>query len=512
MFQLRKPSPLDLDERGVLPRLSLGDRECQSPPEGSTELLVSEGELRLPSGSYEFELQSFCLEAGKHSPGTGSVYALAPLSGPLSGPVARLFRNAAANPWVSQERVQSLLWSIMSRTGYHGWSSDLRQIAEQLLAERDLIILGKNYWRLVPEALRQLALRPVRGLLERLPFWGELERETARWRQLISTAHATYQELEQAFIRPGPPPGEPERRFSAGDWSLVPGGSFVRLFSLSYRKIRMQVYIPHPTPAALERDRLGRVTRLSMNELEVTIDYDDHSGTGGVSLGNGDELPVWRLRRVTLRASVAGRTEEVLLEPPDAEWIARDFRQLAALDPERHPELAGRIETARVLAHDYDQLANLSRNPAGHSAAAPANTNWQTTGPRGAVPDSAQAPPEPPTPFDDIIELKHYENALDAVVKDLLSSPSNQEKVKWLKEHVLRRLRRAYEYWASLLGGLLQGFPGGASYPGDSSADGQADSSGPLDGGGRDHGGRVGLGGLVGLPDDSRKQALGFRV
>ncbi|MEW6308079.1 MAG: hypothetical protein AB1492_03445 [Bacillota bacterium] len=458
---------LDFSEGHALPRLRLTEIECDLLPAAATlDSLAGERGGRLPPGGYGCEVPSFCLEAGKHAPGEGTVYALATLRGRLSGPVGRLLRGAAADTSVAQEQVQSLVWAITSGTGYHGWSSDLRRTAERLLSERDLVALGKNYWRLVPGPVRELVTGELQALAERVALLGDIRAQAARLSRLIAGAQTTYAELERAFVRLGPPPGQPEQRFSAEDWSLVPGGCFARVSSNSYRSVRMQIYVPAPVSTSVERDRLGRVTRILVDELEVTLAYDD-SAVGGLALPGGDTLDVWPLSRVALRDASPSGGEEISVEAPEVAWSARDPGQLAALDLVRHPQLAERIESARTLTREQSQLSRLSG-----VMGAPATSSGSRT------------------PLDDIIELQHYRNGLEAVFADFKHLPSHREKAKWLAEH-FRRLTRAYAYLASLLCPL----PGGSS------------------GGSRDTGGAYFRPqGLIGLPDDSRKQALGLRL
>jgi hypothetical protein len=491
--QLSGGSPIDTRPDSAYPRLRLGDLDCGPPPPEAVERLSRNGRVFLPVGTYEFELQSFCLEAGKHGPGSGSAYMVAPLRGRLSGLIRRLLRAAAAAPQVDQQGVQTLLWGITGRTSYHGWSPDMRRTAEELLDERDVFVLGKSHWRLVPEPVRQLISRLLRAVVEQLPIWGRAERITAGWRRVLADARMTYDDIERAFLRPGQPPGAGRSDFGAGHWSLVPGGCFVRLFPHSYQTTRAQVHVPAPAAFIIERDGRGRVTRLSVDEgPDAVFEYDDRPPAGSLDLGDGRSLPVWGFRRVCLKATQANGGNDVVAEAMDSGWVARDVRQLAALDPRRYPKLAQRIEAAQALAHDTAQLARFA---GGRTQDAPAGKE-AVGGQQGHSGSGVH------DPLRDITDLRHYQDGLEAVMKDLQSFPSNREKMKWLKDH-FGRLRRAYEYAASMLASLPANWQQGPS----GGSRGQA-SQPPAEG---SPGGWFDPGGWVGLPDDSRKQALGFR-
>ncbi|HCW51571.1 MAG TPA: hypothetical protein DGR79_05840 [Clostridiales bacterium] len=488
-------SPIDTDPGSAYPRLRLGDRDSGQPPPRAVDDLASTGRVRLPPGTYQFRVESFCLEPGKHGPGSGSAYAAAPMRGRLSAIVRRLLRSAAERRQVPREDVQAIVWGITTGTGYHRWSPGVQRTAEGLLDERDLFVLGKSYWRLIPEPLRELASRPVRAFLERLPFWGEIRRTRARCQRVLSDARATYEDLEQAFIRPGEPPDAAD--FSRDEWSLVPGGCFVRLFPDSHRRTRIEVHVPAPVRVAVERDARGRPTRVSVDSgPDMVLEYDDRHGAGSLDLGAGRSLPVWRFRRVSLRAVDPGEKEDgngpVLLEVKDAGWVARDLRQLAALDPERYPDIADRIESARRLARHTDVLRRCYAGTRGRGTAG-APSHESDNG------DGASCP------LEDITDLQHYLDGIEAVFEDLQNFPSNAEKMKWLAEH-FGRLLRAVEYVLSLLAGAMQEGPGD-----------QGDSPDAPDGGGNGDstdgpGGWFDPGGFIGVPADPRKQALAFRA
>jgi hypothetical protein len=327
--------------------------------------------------------------------------------------------------------------------------------------------------------LRQLLARLLEAAFRHLPFWERAASMTAGWRRVVADSLATYQDLERAFLRPGRPPGAGRGRFHADEWSLVPGGCFVRLMPHSYQTTRAEVYVPARVAFTIERDGLGRVTGLSVHGgLSAVLEYDDRPSADRLDLGDGGSLPVWRFRRVSLRATDADGGDDTTAEALDSGWVARDLRQLAALDPHRYPQIAQRIQAARALVRDASQLAPLTRQ-----------TTWASPAAGGT------------DPLQDITDLGHYENGLKAVLEDLQRFPSHRKKLEWLQEH-FRRLRRAYEYAASLLASLM-----GVRPQGGASAGGGQGLRPPAEGW---LGGWLDPGEHVGLPDDSRKQALGW--
>jgi len=249
----------------------------------------------------------------------------------------------------------------------------------------------------------------------------------------------------------------------------------------------------------------------------MVLDYDDRPEAGSLDLGGGRSLPVWRFRCVSLRAVQPDGKEQILLEVRHAGWVARDLRQLAALDPNRYPDIADRIESARTLVRQTDELRRSYAGTSGRDGAGGASGQPDPNGSGASC------------PLKDIIDLAHYVDGIEAVLDDLRNFPSHKEKMKWLAEH-LRRLRRAYEYAASVLASIADDMLGpegprsggdgaggrGPGRPGDSSdaSDGNGDGpQGPGQPGDSSDGvgGWFEPGGLMGLPADALTQALGFR-
>jgi len=487
-FTLARGNPIDdVSQEHCYPCLrSLGDLPCEPAAAPLLEALARDGEVRLASGTYEFDLESFCMAGNRHGPGPGSSYRIAPLRGRLSGTIRRLLRAAATRPDVARQDLQALLWGITGRAGYHDWSPDVQRAAEQLLNERDLFILGKSYWRFVPAPVRQAVSLSLQRVLDRAPGWREFREASARWRRVLSDARATYEDLERAFLCPGPAPGSQDGAVPAAGWSLVPGGCFVRLIPRSYQRTRVQVCVPEPAGVVVSRDARGRIVCLEADDRSRTeLEYDDSPEAGTLDLGGGRTLPVWRFRRVRLTAAPGPRDGEESLPELTIEghgWVARDPRQLADLDSEAHPDLRGRIEAARALVHDAAQLRRILGRPSAPWAVGASGDREGTEG-----------GPDVRDPVADITDPEHYREGLEAVLEDMTHPPSSREKTGWLLDH-FDRLRRAYEYAASRLDELGGGFRGGGGAHG-----------------GRPGGGRFGPGGFLGLPDNPKEQPLAFR-
>jgi len=455
------------------------------------EELARSGTVSLRPGVYDFDLQSFCLDIGKHSPSSGSRYLLGPLEGRRASALRRILRESARRPDVPQERVQSLVWGIASGARYEELTDDLKRLAERLLPERELFLLGKSYWRLVPGPVRRAVLRGLRNLL---PDAWATEDAVDRVRSVLAHARATYEELERVVLRAGAAPApEDLPAVEAGEWSLVGNGCLVRVFPQGYSRTRVQVYVPEPEDLYIERDDEGRVVRLGVRDgIDVELTY---AGGREAVLDGGDAVPAWSFERVEFTGHDPVAGEETTVVADGSGWVAKDVEALAGLESAEHPELAPRIEAARDLCHDAAMLRRARRRRSSSpgialSYAASGGDDHCAGSGDEAVDEGAEGDRDP---VKDIKDVGHYLDGLEAVLEEL-GKPSMRKKMEWLVEH-FRRLRRAYEYAANRIAELGDPFGNG----------------GPGGEGGEDRGGSFGLGGSMAIPQNPNEQGLGFR-
>lgn len=426
-------------------------------PEDLRRELAETGRVHLPPGVHELRLESFCLDLGKHVPSGESPYLIAPLRGRRAAALRHLLAKAAKAPDVSREQVQTLIWSLATG-GYRGMTPDLRLLAERLLPEADLLLLGKNPLAGVPGPLRDWVMAQARARLPREVLAALAAFEALRAR--IADAGSTYEEIERLAVRFGRPPAPADPpAVCAGEWSLTERGHFLRALPDGYRATRLQVYVPEPREPYFERDAAGRITRMGVRGgPEVRIAFADPPEGSDLALPGGGSLPVRRFRRLTFTApasETADGTAAFEVEAPDNGWVPRDPRALAALDPERHPELAGRIRAAGDNLADAAALAAALRRGAAR-------------GRRGRQEEGGDPVPEGERgdPIDEITDVKHYLNGIEAVLEDLRQGVAFREKLEWLADHV-ERLLRAWDHAVALLARAAFGSGGGPHAPGE---------------------------------------------
>ncbi len=224
----------------------------------------------LAPGGYEVILQSYCLHAGTHGPGSGEGYLFAPLKGKLAGVINDILRNSVAHPEIPQQNIQTLIWGIQARTKISEMSDELQEAARKLLSRSEIRKLNGGALAQIPEELMDKAF----GSLP--PFARQVFEAEARIRGLLSQGVSDFDAIEGIAVLPGEPEGGGEE-VPRGRWSYQPGGFFVRYFPDGYSRTRTQVFVP---PAIqVETDLQGRITAVyDETGHRIEADYADEPG------------------------------------------------------------------------------------------------------------------------------------------------------------------------------------------------------------------------------------------
>lgn len=221
-------SGIPVDSLDSMPLRSL--LELQRTPNGG---------FVLQPGYWEMHTQSYCLHAGTYGPGGGDGYLYAPPKGTAEDAVVSILRNSASRPEVPQSLIQQLLWATIARAKFEDLRGDLKAVATQLLTPQQLAMLNRNALDLLPgPALQQALARapaPVRMVLE----------AEAELRRMLTTADATFEQMERAAVLAGAAPrGEGSREVASGRWSQHPDGYFVRYLPQGYSYTVTQIWVP----------------------------------------------------------------------------------------------------------------------------------------------------------------------------------------------------------------------------------------------------------------------------
>lgn len=286
--------------------------EDYSPQPASDEVmneLAQNGKVTLGPGVYDFYLQSFCLDAGRHGPSSDSAYLIAPLKGKRSSIVRNILENSVRDSDIPQHKIQTLIWAISSDIKYGEMPRNLQLISDQLLAEDDLRSLGKSFLDKIPKPILDRLLTELKKKLPREILYILDAADNIKWK--IADARTTYEELERVAIRLGKAPiPEDMQKIEVGEWSLVHGSGqfFIRVSPEGYSCSMVQIYVPEQKYWAELADRMAKKYDVDPRVLKAVIEAEtsgknikgDYSKKDGRyhAFGYGQVWPKWHYEKI----------------------------------------------------------------------------------------------------------------------------------------------------------------------------------------------------------------------
>lgn len=194
----------------------------------STELSGS-GKLLLHAGySYEFTLESFCVNAGIDRPVIGDGLFLGDLEGAPRKWLPKVLSEYKAKN-ISQNETQVLVWALLSGAKY-----------DELGAENQ-----KNLTKIFPDARVRFGNSIVQNKVEDFLF-GQIPDEAIEakdrldeYKSLIQDNTASFEDIEKVFS-PWPSRQKP---IPVG-WLKTQDGYFVYLTSDGYQRVKVKIYAP----------------------------------------------------------------------------------------------------------------------------------------------------------------------------------------------------------------------------------------------------------------------------
>lgn len=181
------------------------------------------GGFVLAPGFYEAEFKTFCLQPGTPDPSPRDAYLQSPITGYRGDIVQSVLLNSRRRSDLKQRNVQLLLWSIVSSSNYNNLSKEVRADAERLLTPKQIFEL-KGGWANV-----------ARTVSNRLPAGGDFKR-------VLDLGSESYEKIEKIAVLPEPSQiHRPD--YKLDQWYKQDDGYYVRYFPVSYKSVRMQVYV-----------------------------------------------------------------------------------------------------------------------------------------------------------------------------------------------------------------------------------------------------------------------------
>lgn len=214
-----------LNEGAPLQPLLAADQKPQSLMELPQ---TQDGGFILQPGFYEAEFKTYCLQPGTPDPRQGDAYLQGRVTGYRKEIVESVLRNSTGHPDLEQKNIQLLLWSVVSGSSFNSLSYSVQRDAMKLLTPKQVFELKGGVLGLVKE------VSSVTGLLN----------ANSDIRRLFETSMASYEAYERIAVR-----SEPSRVVKTGvkydQWYPQKEGYYVRYFPESYKKVKIQVYVPN---------------------------------------------------------------------------------------------------------------------------------------------------------------------------------------------------------------------------------------------------------------------------
>jgi len=186
---------------------------------------TQDGGYVLAPGLYEAEFKTYCLQPGTPDPSPRDAYLQSPVTGYRKEIVETVLNNSRVKSDIRQRNIQLLLWSIVSDANYNNLSNEVQADSKQLLTSKQIFEL-KGGWANV-----------VRTVSNNIPSGNN------DFKRILEMGSESYEKIEKIAVLQEPSTiHRPD--FKLDQWYAQDGGYFVRYFPVSYKSVRMQVYVP----------------------------------------------------------------------------------------------------------------------------------------------------------------------------------------------------------------------------------------------------------------------------
>jgi hypothetical protein len=186
---------------------------------------TQDGGFVLAPGLFEAEFKTYCLQPGTPDPSPRDAYLQSPVTGFRSDIIESVLLNSRTKSDIKQKNVQLLLWSVVSNSDYSKLSRDVQSDANRLLTSKQIFEL-KGGWANV-----------ARTVSNKIPS------SNSDFKRILDMGTDSYEKIEKLAVLPEPSQiHRPD--YKLDQWYAQEGGYFVRYFPVSYKSVRMQVYVP----------------------------------------------------------------------------------------------------------------------------------------------------------------------------------------------------------------------------------------------------------------------------
>lgn len=185
------------------------------------------GGFVLAPGFYEAEFKTYCLQPGTPDPGEGDAYLQGPVTGYRKNIVESILLNSRDQQNIEQKNIQLLLWSTVSGADYNKLSNSVKADAARLLTPKEIFELKGGVVGMIKNASRSTGFLNANSGIK----------------NLFEASINSYEAYEKIAVR-----REPSKVIKKGvkydQWYKQKENYYVRYFPVSYKKVRIQVFMP----------------------------------------------------------------------------------------------------------------------------------------------------------------------------------------------------------------------------------------------------------------------------
>src|SRR5215203_109855 len=185
------------------------------------------GGFVLKPGFYEAEFKTYCLQPGTPDPRQGDAYLQGAITGYRKDIIESVLLNSQDKNDIDQKNIQLLLWSIVSGSDFNSLSYNVQTDAVKLLTQKQIFELKGG----------------VMGVIKNVSYSTGLLNASNDISRLFKTGVDSYEAYEKIAVQ-----REQSRIIKDGvkydQWYKQKENYYVRYFPESYKKVKIQVYVP----------------------------------------------------------------------------------------------------------------------------------------------------------------------------------------------------------------------------------------------------------------------------
>jgi len=188
---------------------------------------TQDGGFVLKPGFYEAEFKTYCLQPGTPDPREGDAYLQGQVTGYRKEIVESILLNSRDKNDIEQRNIQLLLWSTVSGSDYNKLSSSVKMDAARLLTPKQIFELKGG----------------VMGVIKNVSQTTGILNANSDMKRLFETSIDSYDAYERIAVR-----SEQSKVTKKGvkydQWYKQKENYYIRYFPVSYKKVRIQIYVP----------------------------------------------------------------------------------------------------------------------------------------------------------------------------------------------------------------------------------------------------------------------------